>query len=338
MLVDHGGSHTCPDQSKREPCPRLHLSRSVLPSISLTDVGLSDLVEVVPRLREALVAGADPRARRGVRHPLAVVLTAAVCAVAAGAQSYVAIAEWVADLPAPVAAALGLAETVPVRIDDPPGRAAARRRPVRRGDQRLDPAATPRRTVHQPVGDGRSRWTGRPCAGRDRRRQPAAAARGDRPDRVVLGQINVNGSTSRARPARSPCSPRCSSASTCRGRGHRGRAAHPARPRRLPAPARLALGVHGEAQPTEATSPARRAALAGATGRPPRRRDPARAPGDPLDQGRQRRRRESPFRTPPGRSGSGDGPGRRPGAGAGTPRHGRVTEESSETSEMTVSS
>ena len=63
----------------------------------LTDVGLPDLVEVVPRLREALVEVTDPRARRGVRHPLAVVLTAAVCAVAAGAQSYVVIAEWVAD-------------------------------------------------------------------------------------------------------------------------------------------------------------------------------------------------------------------------------------------------
>ena len=34
-----------------------------------------------------------------MRHPLVVVLCAAVCAVAAGAQSYVAIAEWVADLP-----------------------------------------------------------------------------------------------------------------------------------------------------------------------------------------------------------------------------------------------
>jgi predicted transposase YbfD/YdcC len=50
----------------------------------------------------------DPRKRRGVRHPLAVVLTVVVCAVVltvvvcavvAGARSFVAIAEWVADLP-----------------------------------------------------------------------------------------------------------------------------------------------------------------------------------------------------------------------------------------------
>ncbi|WP_219420486.1 ISAs1 family transposase, partial [Pseudonocardia nigra] len=48
----------------------------------------------------------DPRARRGVRHGLVVVLTAAVCAVAAGARSFVAVAEWVADLPVEVAAVL----------------------------------------------------------------------------------------------------------------------------------------------------------------------------------------------------------------------------------------
>jgi hypothetical protein len=36
-----------------------------------------------------------------------VVLTAAVCAVAAGARSFVAVGEWVADLPVEVAAALG---------------------------------------------------------------------------------------------------------------------------------------------------------------------------------------------------------------------------------------
>ena len=50
----------------------------------------------------------DPRKPRGVRHRLVVVITVAVCAVAAGARSFVAIAEWVADLPAEVAAALGI--------------------------------------------------------------------------------------------------------------------------------------------------------------------------------------------------------------------------------------
>ena len=44
-----------------------------------------------------LAAVADPRARRGVRHRLAVILALAVCAVLAGARSFTAIAEWAAD-------------------------------------------------------------------------------------------------------------------------------------------------------------------------------------------------------------------------------------------------
>jgi predicted transposase YbfD/YdcC len=51
----------------------------------------------------------DPRARRGVRHRMTVVVTAAVCAVLAGYRSYTAIAEWVADVPAETALALGMA-------------------------------------------------------------------------------------------------------------------------------------------------------------------------------------------------------------------------------------
>jgi predicted transposase YbfD/YdcC len=70
-------------------------------------------VEHGPSLREALASVVDPRHRRGVRHGLVVVLTAAVCAVAAGARSFVAIAEWVADLPAEVAAAVGTAQRCP---------------------------------------------------------------------------------------------------------------------------------------------------------------------------------------------------------------------------------
>ena len=59
-------------------------------------------------LLTALSALPDPRARRGVRHALAVVVTAAICAVIAGYRSYTAIGEWVADLPAETAAALGI--------------------------------------------------------------------------------------------------------------------------------------------------------------------------------------------------------------------------------------
>ena len=59
-------------------------------------------------LPAALAAVPDPRARRGIRHRLGVVLAAAVCAAMAGCRSYTAIAEWVADLPADTAALLGI--------------------------------------------------------------------------------------------------------------------------------------------------------------------------------------------------------------------------------------
>jgi predicted transposase YbfD/YdcC len=70
-------------------------------------------VEHSPGLQEALAGVVDPRHRRGVRHGLVVVLTAAVCAVAAGARSFVAIAEWVADLPIEAATAVGTAQRCP---------------------------------------------------------------------------------------------------------------------------------------------------------------------------------------------------------------------------------
>lgn len=44
-----------------------------------------------------LAAFPDPGARRGVRHPIAVILALAVCAVLAGARSFVAITGWAAD-------------------------------------------------------------------------------------------------------------------------------------------------------------------------------------------------------------------------------------------------
>ncbi|MFI5960522.1 ISAs1 family transposase [Cryptosporangium sp. NPDC051539] len=56
----------------------------------------------------ALAGLPDPRARRGVRHHLTVVVTAAVCAVIAGYRSYAAIAEWIADAPPGTVSALGM--------------------------------------------------------------------------------------------------------------------------------------------------------------------------------------------------------------------------------------
>jgi hypothetical protein len=59
-------------------------------------------------LPAALAHLPDPRARRGVRHRLSVVVSAAVCAVVAGYRSYTAIAEWVDDVPATIALTLGI--------------------------------------------------------------------------------------------------------------------------------------------------------------------------------------------------------------------------------------
>lgn len=59
-------------------------------------------------LPAALAEVPDPRARRGIRHRLTVVITTAVCAVVAGYRSYTAIAEWVTDLPADTAMLLGI--------------------------------------------------------------------------------------------------------------------------------------------------------------------------------------------------------------------------------------
>jgi predicted transposase YbfD/YdcC len=64
--------------------------------------------ETAGGLAAALADLPDPRARRGVRHRLTVVVLAAVCAVIAGSRSYTAIAEWVADLPVTTALALGI--------------------------------------------------------------------------------------------------------------------------------------------------------------------------------------------------------------------------------------
>jgi hypothetical protein len=56
-----------------------------------------------------IMSDLGPRSRRGVRHPMTVVVTAAVCAVVAGYRSYTAIAEWVADVPDATVPAMGIA-------------------------------------------------------------------------------------------------------------------------------------------------------------------------------------------------------------------------------------
>jgi predicted transposase YbfD/YdcC len=91
-----------------------------------------------PHLLAYLATVADPRARAGRRHPLVAILVLAAAAVLAGARSITAIAEWAADAPQPVRAALG------TRRDPRTGRwvwAVPTETTIRRTLARVDPEA-----------------------------------------------------------------------------------------------------------------------------------------------------------------------------------------------------
>jgi predicted transposase YbfD/YdcC len=64
-------------------------------------------------LLHALSTVPDPRSPRGLRYPLAGLLTVAVCAVLAGASSFTAIADWLHDLDDIARARLGFIRGVP---------------------------------------------------------------------------------------------------------------------------------------------------------------------------------------------------------------------------------
>jgi len=70
-------------------------------------------VERESDLLVALAGVPDPRKARGRRHRLVTVLAVSVCAVLAGARSYVAIAEWAHDLPVSARLRLGLCRRAP---------------------------------------------------------------------------------------------------------------------------------------------------------------------------------------------------------------------------------
>jgi len=91
-----------------------------------------------PHLLAYLATVTDPRARAGRRHPLVAILGLAAAAVLAGARSIAAIAEWAADAPQPVRAALG------TRRDPRTGRwvwAVPTETTIRRTLARVDPEA-----------------------------------------------------------------------------------------------------------------------------------------------------------------------------------------------------
>jgi predicted transposase YbfD/YdcC len=87
---------------------------SLISAAATRNIDVVDAGEDVPEdLLAAFRAITDPRCRRGVRHQLVAVLGVAVCAVLAGARSYVAIAEWAHDLPVFVRKRLGIERVAP---------------------------------------------------------------------------------------------------------------------------------------------------------------------------------------------------------------------------------
>jgi DDE_Tnp_1-associated len=90
-------------------------------------------------LLRALTEIPDPRDPRGVRYPLAGLLTVAVCAVLAGASSFAAITDWLHDLDDSARARLGFGRGVPAgttvwRLLSMPDPSRSRCRARRRGN------------------------------------------------------------------------------------------------------------------------------------------------------------------------------------------------------------
>ena len=94
---------------------------------AVTDHARPLAVDECPGLLERLAMIPDPRDRRGRRHTLASVLAVSAAAVAAGARSVTAIAEWASDAPWPILAALGVRRDPLTRRCQVPGEATIRR-------------------------------------------------------------------------------------------------------------------------------------------------------------------------------------------------------------------
>jgi hypothetical protein len=96
-------------------------------SLSLIDAVPGPVSLPDPALVSCLAAVPDPRRPRGVRHSLISLLMASVAAVLAGARSFTAIGEWVADAPPQVMAALEIRRDPLTGRFEPPDEATIRR-------------------------------------------------------------------------------------------------------------------------------------------------------------------------------------------------------------------
>jgi predicted transposase YbfD/YdcC len=169
---------------------------SSIPS-ALTQLAHADPLRLAeaPGLLAYLATIRDPRARTGRRHPLVAILAMAAAAVLTGARSFTAIAEWAADAPQPVRAALG------ARRDAPDRWVVPAEATIRRTLARVDPEALaavtgawladrdrPGQRLRAVAVDGKTLRG----ANRDGRRVHLLAAM-DHATRAVLAQRQVNG-------------------------------------------------------------------------------------------------------------------------------------------------
>jgi DDE_Tnp_1-associated len=97
-----------------DPVPAQLSVSSAIPA-ALTQLAHADPLQEAdaPHLLTYLATINDPRAPTGRRHPLVAILAMATAAVLTGARSLAAIAEWAADAPQPVRAALGARREAP---------------------------------------------------------------------------------------------------------------------------------------------------------------------------------------------------------------------------------
>ena len=149
--------------------------------------------DVPADLLMALSGVVDPRARRGVRHRLAVILGIGVCAVLAGARSFTAISEWARELSPAVRVRLGI------------GRVAPSESAIRRTLQRVDPAILDRAVsgwLAATLGEPGPRWRAIAVDGKTARGARTGEGRAvhllaalEHGDGTVLGQCVVDGKT-----------------------------------------------------------------------------------------------------------------------------------------------
>ncbi len=134
----------------------------------------------------------DPRARRGVRHPMPTILVVALCAVLAGARSFAAIGEWAANASPQVLAALGI-------VGCPPSESCVRRTLQSLEGEKLDAmlggwaaCTTGRTDARRAVAvDGKTVRGSRGAQGPARHLMAAI----DHHAGVVIGQVDVPGKT-----------------------------------------------------------------------------------------------------------------------------------------------